>query len=44
MAKENQKLGFGDLSFVLKVAVIAGWFYLAIVVLNLVSVLLGGGF
>ncbi len=43
MAKEDKKIVFGDLSWVLKVAVIAGWFYLAMVVLNLVYALMTGG-
>jgi len=42
MAKEDKKLGFNDLSWVLKIAVIAGWFYLVMVVLNLVYSLMGG--
>jgi hypothetical protein len=44
MTKENKKLRFRDISWVLKIAVIAGWAYLALIVLNIVSIFMNGGF
>lgn len=40
MAKEDRQLGFGDLSWVLKGAVIAGWIYLVMFVISLVYTLM----
>jgi len=42
MAKENSKLCFRDLNWVLKGAVIAGWVYLVLIVLNLTYTLIAG--